>query len=406
MSMQELPRMEDSVAMGNILVSEFEDPIKHEVKIYDETLRDGEQTIGVAFSPEQKLEIARGLLEAGVRDMTVGFPAVSESERETVRRIVSLKQSDGMGGLARPVSSDIDAVLASNISNVVMFLAISDCHLKHKLNMDIERAFDQVQEQIRMATERGLNVRFSFEDASRAPFARVKRFIAGAVEAGASQVAFPDTNGVMTPMATHRVVVELLDIIGDVPLIIHLHNDLGMATANSLVAAAAGARYIHGALCGLGERAGNTSLEEIAVGLQVKYGVDLGVDLGALTALAQRVAEMAKFQLGHNKPVLGRNVFAHESGIHVHGVSREATTYEPYPPEIVGRQHEFYYGKHSGISSIRYVARAHDIECGDDDIIATLAAVKAMAEAEGGRNPDQAEVADMLRARAAESPAS
>jgi isopropylmalate/homocitrate/citramalate synthase len=370
-------RHEDAIA-SNTLLSAADPGIHPDLELADETLRDGEQTAGVAYSPESKVAIARELLEAGLKNLTVGFPAISEEERETIRAIARLGDNRGMFCLARAKASDLDAVEACGIGNVAMFIPISDTHLKYKLKTTPESAYEQMRESISMAVSRGMKVRFAFEDASRTPLERLRRFFGGAVEAGATMLTFADTCGVLTPFAAMRVFRELTSLVGDVPVVAHFHDDMGMATANSLGAAMGGARVVQGAINGMGERAGNTPLEELAVLFRVKYGRDLGINLERLVQAAGTISTIARVAIAPNKAVLGRNVFAHESGIHVHGLMSEASTYEPFPPEMVGRQHEVCFGKHSGLSNMRWVAQKYEITASDAVLTRALEKVKEL----------------------------
>ncbi len=386
----------DSIAAGNSMVTDPRDVIRHRITLCDDTLRDGEQTVGVAFTVEQKVEIARLMLDAGITHFTVGFPAVSDQEREAARAIRAIGGSaEGLYPFARALRGDIEVAMQCGYENVALFIPISDLHLEYKLQTDEDGAFAKMVDAISLARSYGLRVRFGFEDLTRAPLERIKRFIGGAIAAGASSIAIADTVGILTPLTTYGLIAELMPILGDVPLLVHFHDDLGMATANSLVACVAGARQIACTLCGLGERTGNTCIEEVAVALRVKYGVETGIDLVKLTAAARHVSEMARFPIAHNKPILGRNAFSHETGIHVHGLMRERTTYEPYPPELIGARHEIHYGKHSGLSSLEYLALTAGIEASAEAMQKALAVIKARSD--GGHAPSQAEAAAILR---------
>jgi isopropylmalate/homocitrate/citramalate synthase len=388
-------RQVDSLAAGNTLVRHYEDRIAHPLDVHDDSLRDGEQTVGVAFSVEQKIEIARGLLEAGVRYLSLGYPAVSEAEREAIRAVASVGDRSGFSCLSRATRQDIEAVVACEIPNVALFIGVSDVHLVHKLRLTEEQAYEQMCQQVRLARSYGLNPRFVLEDATRTPLERLKRFAEGALASGATLLTIPDTCGVLTPLTAHRLITDLTAVVGEGRLVAHFHNDLGMATANSLAACAAGARFVQGTLSGIGERAGNTNLEQIVVALKVKYGVELGVNLPKLAALSQKMARWVRFPVPPNQPLSGEFAFSHESGIHVHGLMQEAACYEPFPPELIGRAHQVRYGKHSGTSNLRYLARLLGVEVADQTLAGLLAVVKARAEQ--GRPVEQGEVEEMLR---------
>jgi isopropylmalate/homocitrate/citramalate synthase len=381
----------DSVSAGNVLTSVYDVPIPHSVMLDDDTLRDGEQTVGVCFSLKQKVEIARMLLQAGIQRLCIGFPAVSEAEREAVRAVMALDHSNRqLYCLSRASTADVDAVIACGAAEVGMFIPTSDVHLEHKLRCDEDAAFTRITTAVRYARDNGLRVGVGFEDGSRTPFARLERFARGVVDAGAHLVDFCDTVGILTPQATARIVAQLVRVLGEVPLVVHFHNDLGMAVANSIVACQAGARVVQGSFAGLGERAGNACLEEVATVLRVKFGLDLGIDLARLVCAAARIAALARMPLAPCKPILGAKVFSHESGIHVHGITAEPATYEAFPPEMIGRQHEIAFGKHSGLHSMRYLAEANGIEASDAAMEKALGLIKRHAEIQGPPSPRDA----------------
>jgi isopropylmalate/homocitrate/citramalate synthase len=386
-----LVRREDSIAAANVMTAAFDETIRHPIVLHDDTLRDGEQTVGVRFSVEQKVEIARMLLDSGVPSIVLGFPAIGEEEREAIRAILALEhEGHELWCLSRASRKDIDTTAECGVRNIALFVPSSDLHLAHKLRMSEDEAFERITSAVRHAASLGLRVRAGCEDASRTPMPRLVRFIEGVVDAGAHLTMVADTVGVLTPLATYRWVRELVAVSGGAPLSVHFHDDLGMATANTITAALAGATVLMGSFAGLGERAGNTCLEEVAVALRVKYGLDLGVDLIKLTRTARRAAEIAGMPVPPCKPILGAKVFSHEAGIHVHGVTSEPATYEPFPPELIGRRHEIHYGKHSGLHSMRYLARRLGLEVGDDVLERALDAIKRHTAAHGAPTPDQA----------------
>jgi homocitrate synthase NifV len=289
------------------------------------------------------------------------------------------------------------AVKACGITGMVCWVPISDVHLKYKLGQTEQVAVARLLDAVRLGRDAGLKIVVAFEDATRAPIDRVRRCIDLAVEAGAEIVSICDTMGILTPFSAYRISRELVQRIGGAAkLSLHYHNDLGMATANTLMATLAGARLITGSFAGLGERAGNVCLEEIAVILRLKYGVDTGIDTAKLSRAALRIAEIAKFQVGAAKPLIGANAFAHESGIHVQGVTNEPATYEPYPPAWVGGEHVIQFGKHSGIASMRYLSRSTGIAAGDDALEEALSRIKRRAEERGA--PSIAEATAILAA--------
>lgn len=382
---------------ANVLTSHYDDPIRHSIQLDDDTLRDGEQTVGVCFSLEQKVEIARMVLDAGVHRMCIGFPAVSEAERAAVRAVLALGYDDrGLYCLSRASTDDVDAILACGAKEVGMFVPTSDLHLDYKLRCDEDTAFARITKAVTYARDKGLRVGVGFEDGSRTPFARLERFANGVIDAGAHLVDFCDTVGILTPYATDRIVRDLVRVLGPVPLVVHFHNDLGMAVANAIVACQAGAQVVQGSFAGLGERAGNACLEEVATVLRVKFGLDLGIDLEKLVRAAQRVAAIAHMPVSPCKPILGDKVFSHESGIHVHGITSEPATYEAFPPKLIGRSHEIEYGKHSGLHSMRHLAQANGIDATEAAMEEALRRIKLQAVEHG--SPSPAEAVAILRA--------
>lgn len=390
------PRREDTGAAANSLTAAYDDTIRHPVVLHDDTLRDGEQTVGVRFSVEQKVEIADLVLGAGVHTLTCGFPAVAEEERVIVRKVLDLGYDPSrIFCIARAARSDVDAALAAGAKNLVTFVPTSDIHLKYKLKLDEDAALERITSVVKYATDKGARVRAGFEDGSRTPMKRLLRFAKGCLDAGAYMVAYGDTVGVLTPTSSYRITKELADAVQPKQLGIHFHNDLGLATANSLMAVLAGATQIQGSFGGLGERAGNVPLEEVAVVLRVKYGLDLGIDLDKLVRAARRILEIAGMPVAPCKAILGANVFSHESGIHVHGVTSEQSTYEPFPPELIGRDHQIHYGKHSGRASMVYLAGKHGIAASEAALDEALARIKQRAM--DGHTPSAEEALATLR---------
>lgn len=372
----------DSIHEGNRIAREMGDFCNDEVVIHDETLRDGEQTPGVAFSPEEKIELAKRLVAMGVDSLNLGFPAVSEVERETIKAIVQEvgETSTRLSCLARARASDVETIAECGVSTVAVFVGLSDVHLAKKYNLTEEAAFKQVDANIRQVKAMGLDVRCGFEDSSRAPLERMRRAADLALEAGAYSVGFCDTSGILTPTTTALAVTELVKVTGKDRLYVHFHNDLGMATANSLVALVNGARMVQGTLAGLGERAGNTRLEEIVLALRTKYDLAKHIDVKELLSCAARARELASFPESLNAPITGANTFSHESGIHVHGILNDPATYEPFPPSLIGRAHTICYGKHAGTRNLKSLADKHSLVVADDNLATVLTEVKRLGE--------------------------
>lgn len=347
---------------SNVLTGLFEKPILQPIKITDNSLRDGEQFPHVAYNLEDKLALAKLLNDIGVYRISVGFPAVSELERQTIKSILALGLDfPDIGGLARMVKSDIDHLAEVGLKTLGLFLSTSDSHMHDKLGMTEEQAHRRMEESVAYANELGLKVVIGFEDATRTPLPRLLRLCKAAADLGATEVHIADTVGILTPTSTHGLFSLLRQWI-PIEIGCHFHNDLGMATANSLAALEAGADVIDTTLCGLGERTGNTPLEQLAVALRVKYGRDLGMRLDLLPEASKILARRAQVGFAPNKPIIGEHVFSHESGIHVHGLMANPECYQPFPPALVGRKHRIIYGKHSGLNSIARLLSSAGIE--------------------------------------------
>jgi isopropylmalate/homocitrate/citramalate synthase len=346
-----------------------------EVGFYDTTLRDGEQTVGVVLDPEQKLELARGLAEAGVQRIEAGFPRVSEEDYEAVRLIAGAGLSAEIWGFSRAVGADVEALVELGVSASVIESPISDLKLD-ALGVGRDEMLRRIRDAVSFAAGAGITVAFFGVDSTRADPAFYDAAYAAAVEAGAGEVVAVDTLGVASPDAVHALVRRTRELVGDdVPIHFHGHNDFGLATANAIAALRAGARWIHGTLNGMGERAGNANLGEIALALRALYGVETGVDLARLRALSDRVRELSGYELEPWKPLVGENLFRRESGA-VASQFHDPPSIEPYSSELVGADRGIVLGKKSGIDSVRIKAEELGLELSEEAQRAVLAAVK------------------------------
>jgi isopropylmalate/homocitrate/citramalate synthase len=359
--------------------AEFQPAITQAIHLWDSTLRDGEQTPGVAFTREEKIELAKGLDQIGIGGFAVGFPAVSEEEAEIARAIVRLGLKSDTGAFARLLQSDIDAAIRCEATWVCTFVPVSDLLIREKLKTTEEALLAKVRECVGHAVKHGRKVSIAFEDASRAPLTRIVRFLEASESAGAHRVHVCDTVGVMVPTAVDRLVRTLRPFTG-MRIHMHCHDDLGLATANAVAAFEAGADGVDVSAAKLGERAGNTSLEEIAVILKVKYGRDAGIVLERLPALAQLASRCARRPIPSNAPIVGEHVFSHESGIHVAGILSNPSCYEPFPPALVGRKHSIVYGKHTGLASLRHLLGKGELALDEAGEQALLERVKAAGQ--------------------------
>ncbi len=349
------------------------------VLIFDTTLRDGEQTPGVTYTLENKVRIARQLEKLGVDVIEAGMPITSEGERRAVEAIAREISGSRVCALARPLRVDVDAALDCGIDYIHIFIATSDLHLKYKLKMTWEEVVEQSVKFIEYAKEHGVTVEFSAEDATRTDLGRLKEIYQKAVEAGADVINVPDTVGVMTPRAIYGLVREIKEAV-DVPLSIHCHNDFGLATANSLAAVEAGAEQVHVCVNGLGERAGNASLEQVVMGLRALYGVRVNVKTRYLAETSDLVQRLSGIYLPPTTPIVGDNAFTHEAGIHVHGVLGQPGTYEPMTPELVGRRRRLVAGKHSGRHAIRAMVEEMGLHPSEEELREIYRLVKSLGD--------------------------
>jgi len=321
------------------------------VTINDTTLRDGEQTAGVAFTADEKLAIARALAGAGVREMEIGVPAMGEAEREVIRAIVALKLPARLMVWCRLCIADLDAAMECGADIIHLALPVSDQQILRKLGRDREWALTQLRDTVGAARRRGLVVSVGGEDASRADPDFLCRVVDTAQAAGAVRFRYADTLGVLDPFATHAAIARLRAE-SDLDIEMHAHDDLGLATANTLAAVKAGATHVSTTVNGLGERAGNAPLEEAVMALRHLHGVESGIDTRQLPVISELVAAASGRPVAANKPIVGGWVFTHEAGIHVDGLVKDAGNYQSFDPAEVGRRHRLVLGKHSGAASV------------------------------------------------------
>ena len=321
------------------------------IRIFDTTLRDGEQTPGVSLTGDEKVRIARQLDKIGVDVVEAGFPIASTGERESVAAVAKAGLGCEVTALARASKGDIDAALGTGVSSVHVFIATSDLHLTHKLKLTRDQVLDRIAESIAYAKERAQVVEFSAEDSTRTELSFLKKVYETAELAGADRMNIPDTVGIASPKTIAIVTKEIVSAV-HVPVSIHCHDDFGLAVANSLAAIEAGATQAHVTVNGLGERAGNTSMEELVMSLHRLFDCTTGVKTEFLNETSKLVATLTGIRVQPNKAVVGENAFGHESGIHTHGIAEMPLTYEPYDPAIVGRRRWFQAGKHAGAHGI------------------------------------------------------
>jgi 2-isopropylmalate synthase len=322
------------------------------IRIFDTTLRDGEQTPGVSLTAEDKIDIANQLSKLGVDVIEAGFPSSSEGEKKVVKEIAEAGLEPEICALSRATRGDIDAAIDCDVDLVHVFIPTSSVQMKHAVNLTQEQVISSTIDSIEYVKKHGFRCEFSPMDATRSEIAFLKRVCQAAEKAGMDSLNVPDTVGIMIPRTTIKLIEELKTVV-NVPISIHCHDDFGMAVANSLAAVEAGASQVHVAVNGLGERAGNASLEEVVMALHSIYKYKTGVNTRLLYSTSRMVASLTGIAVQANKAIVGENAFAHESGIHTRGVTEKPLTFEPISPELVGRTRKLVAGKLAGTRGIK-----------------------------------------------------
>jgi isopropylmalate/homocitrate/citramalate synthase len=360
---------------GDLNAKALEPQPRVTVGLYDTTLRDGEQTVGVVLSPEQKLEIARALDAAGIDRIEAGFPRVSEEDTRAIELILGAGLDAEIWGFSRAVRADVEALVELGLGASVVESPISDGKLA-ALGVSRETMLERIGTAISFAAEEGIRVAFFGVDSTRADLEFVRRAYETAVEAGASEVVVVDTLGIATPEAAAFLVGEVADRLGPgVPVHWHGHNDFGLATAAAVSAVQAGATWVQGTINGMGERAGNADLVEVALALEALYGIPTRLRLEQVRDLSARVQELSGTPLAPWKPVTGHNLFTRESGA-VAAQFHDPPAIEPYSSELVGAERGIVLGKKSGLDSIRIKLAELGLELSEDELPGVLEAVK------------------------------
>jgi 2-isopropylmalate synthase len=349
------------------------------IRIFDTTLRDGEQTPGVSLTVEDKIEIARQLSKLGVDVIEAGSPMSSAGEKKVVKEIAKAGLEAEVCGLARATRSDIDDALDCDVDLIHVFIPTSPVQMKYAVDMSPEQVLLATFDNVEYIKSHGVKCEFSPMDATRSKLDFLKKVCQAAEKAGAEMINIPDTVGIMIPRSMRNLIEEVKKAV-KVPISIHCHDDFGMAVANSLAAVEAGATQVHATINGLGERAGNASLEELVMALQIIYKLKTGVNSRLLYSTSRMVSTLTGIFVQANKAIVGENAFAHESGIHTRGVTVKPLTFEPIKPELVGRTRKLVAGKLAGTRGVKAELQEIGIQPTEDQLKEIVRRVKELGD--------------------------
>lgn len=348
------------------------------ILFFDETLRDGEQTPGISFNFIEKNKIMLALDELGIDLIDLGFPSVSKDEYQMVQKLNKITTNARKAVTSRMNRKDIECVINSGVKEVFVFISVSQIHMKYKLNLSQEEVMDLCIDTIKFAVKNQLIVHFVAEDSARADEEFLTRLAKTLEKSGIHSFIYCDTVGVLTPTSMKYKIKNFMESSNlKIPIGVHCHNDFGLANANTLAAVEEGISIITSTINGIGERAGNTSFEEISSCVKFLYNIDTKIDFLKLKKVSELVEEISGIFIPANRPIIGLNAFRHESGIHVNGLLKHLETYEALKPEFFQLNRKFCIGKHSGKSLIKNLLEANDVYYDTNIVNEILRQIKA-----------------------------
>ncbi|MEM2675654.1 MAG: hypothetical protein QXT10_04070 [Candidatus Bathyarchaeia archaeon] len=374
------------IANYNRLRKNLPPRLPERVFIWDETLREGVQTPTVFLTYVERVKLAKLLDEAGVSIITVGFPALSEEEKTAVKRIANEGfQQASIAAPARAIKSDVEACLDCGVKEIPIFTPFNGLNLQYRLKMSKEQVLKNTVECIEYAKRHGVTVDFVLEDASRTPLPDILQIFEVALKAGADRLVIADTVGFLRPLSMRYLVSHVRDGLQQIfgrepPLSVHCHNDFGLATANTLAAVEEGVAYVHTCIAGFGERAGVAPLEEVVAALEILYNIDTGVDMKKLYRLAQQAEKSFALPIQFHKPIVGENAFAYEVDEHVEGIFAHPLIYEPFPPEMIEREPQFYISRSGGRQLVQKRLEAAGIKATPWQVDEIVRRIRSMQE--------------------------
>ncbi|MEL7036581.1 MAG: homocitrate synthase [Cyanobacteria bacterium J06592_8] len=349
-----------------------------DIQINDTTLRDGEQAAGVAFTVEEKVALASLMDAMGIHELEVGIPAMGSEEARAISAIVNLGLRTSLLGWNRAVRSDIEASIACGLKRVHISIPVSEIQIAAKFQGNCQKVLQRLRDTVKFAVDQGLYVSVGAEDSSRASETFLLDVALSAQDWGASRFRFCDTVGILDPLKTSQKVTRLVRWLS-IPVEMHTHNDFGLATANALAGLQAGATSVNTTVNGLGERAGNAALEEVVMVLKQMYNINLNIETRRLRELSAIVAQASGCSVPPWKAIVGENAFAHEAGIHAHGILKNPKTYEPFAPEEVGWERRLVVGKHSGRHIVSTLLQQNGITLTTEEIATVLESVRNLS---------------------------